>query len=180
MVAAAAALSPTYKQTGPILAQPNDRLRRRFTIGFLHAMLLQLVLGTAYRHMGQVHILGTHIVMSLVVVVFGVAAGSMHVSGRPDSGHAGQTFVRIGRWTLGILAFQFLLGWAAFWMVLSADRDGSIPLSDELENAADVPIAEMLITTAHQANGALLLAMATLGFMWTRRIRRAAAAQAGS
>jgi hypothetical protein len=32
------------------------------------------------------------------------------------------------------------------------------------------PWAEVLVTTAHQANGAALLALATLAAVWTRRL----------
>jgi hypothetical protein len=64
------------------------------------------------------------------------------------------TLRRIGLGLVIVVGLQFALGWAAFF-VGGAERTAANP-------------AEALIRTAHQANGAVLIAFAALAFVWSR------------
>jgi len=141
---------------------PNARRLRFFTTGFLHATILQLILGAMHRHFRDNHSLYSHMAFSMIVLVFAVIAG---FSARAVPGERlgmGPILRRIGAWTVGVVGFQFILGWIAFLM-----------------GGREVPAAnaeQALIRTLHQANGALVLALAVLAFTWTRRLLRAQAA----
>lgn len=50
----------------------------------------------------------------------------------------------------------------------AVDPDRYIPVGHEVETAAQVPIAKAIVKTVHQANGALVLAMVSLAFVWSR------------
>ncbi|MEX2217693.1 MAG: hypothetical protein WD749_02950, partial [Phycisphaerales bacterium] len=72
---------------------------------------------------------------------------------------------RLGGWALVVVVIQFTLGWAAFLML--AD-----PVGGRKALAAEVSVAGALTRTAHQANGALLLAVAMGLYLWARRLLR--------
>jgi cytochrome c oxidase assembly protein subunit 15 len=138
---------------------------------------LQLALGATYRHLGQPHALWTHAAFSLVVVAlasmtgFGLKklAADAPDGSRPASVRSG--LKRIGRGLAHVVGLQFLLGWAALG-IIGLQPSRTIPVGAEIHTAEQVGIAEALIRTAHQANGALLLAFATLAFVWARWLRR--------
>ncbi len=160
-VALAAFLSPTFRATAPLAASPTDRRLRFFTTGLLHATLLQLLLGAIYRHLRESHALWTHAGFSLIVLIVALAAGFMLINRRTELPALTRTLSRLGKTLVGVVVLQFLLGWAAFSMTGKDHQSGDL--------------AETLVRTAHQANGALLLATATLAFTWTRRLLRATA-----
>lgn len=167
IVALAVVLGPTFRRGGcPASAQvPGGRAARFWTTGLLHAALLQLVLGAAYRHLRGSHALWTHAAFSIIVVIFAFAAGFALLS--LGNGEAGRAHLRrTGRLILTIVFAQFALGWAAF------------AVSGPNHEAAST--TEALIRTGHQANGALLLATATAAFVWVRRLIAPAEASAGS
>ena len=137
---------------------------RQFTIVLLVCLLIQLGLGAAYRHLGTDlgtsapaanHALLGHIVMAVVVAIMvmfvGLRASSME--GR-DS-----VFVWLGRTLLISIGAQIVLGIAAVAAVMMRPEAGT---------TADVPGWEVLLTSAHQANGALLLALSLLLVAWYR------------
>ncbi|MBX3404806.1 MAG: COX15/CtaA family protein [Phycisphaeraceae bacterium] len=176
IVALAAALSPLFKSA---LRVPPNRAHRRFkafATGFTHALILQLVFGAMYRHMRSGHALWTHAGFSLVIVLLALLAGfaAMALTRPAEEGQPAPlgnepgavdlacTLGRIGWGMVIVVGLQFALGWAAFF-VGGEHRTAASPL-------------EALIRTAHQANGAALVALAALGFVWSRWILRRATA----
>lgn len=176
IVALAAALSPLFKSD--VRFPPNAAQRRfkAFATGFTHALILQLVFGAMYRHLRSNHALWTHAGFSLVVVLLALFAGFAAMAlarpaeeGRPaplgnEPGAADLacTLGRIGWGMVIIVGLQFVLGWAAFF-VGGDHRTAASPF-------------EAIIRTAHQANGAALIALAALGFVWSRWVLRRASA----
>lgn len=169
VVALAAFLSPTFKAPAQAGAASGDRRLRILATGLLHSLLMQLVLGAAFRHLGHPHMVYAHAAFSLVVVVFAVAGGFAGVARGAAGDAIGLILARTGRWIVGVVAVQFLLGWVTLWAVLSAPERGPVPRAHELATAPPVPVHEAMIATAHQANGALLLALAVLLLAWARR-----------
>jgi heme A synthase len=176
MVAIAAYLSPTYRGISAGDWVEGDRRRRALTTAALHTTIIQLVFGAIYRHVGQakgsMHALWTHAGFSVVVVVVTLMAG-FALRARPSDGSGlCRTLRRVGTGMLAVVMIQFLLGWGAFITVLQVGARGEAPLSAELATAAPVPAYAAFISTAHQANGALLLALATLGAAFMRQLWR--------
>lgn len=156
LVALAIVLTPTFRQS-PFTGQvEGGRPARFWTTGLLHSLILQLVFGAMYRHFRAPHALWTHAGFAIVVVIFAMAAGFVLIARAERGGRIDLVLARTGRWLLAVVAIQFTLGWAAFGLSTPAQQ-------------AATP-AEALIRTAHQANGALLIAVATLAFVWTRRL----------
>ncbi len=176
-VCVAAWLSPLYR-TAEITPDPADRKRKALATGTLHALLMQLVLGAAFRHLrredspGAMHALWTHIGFALVVVGLAFAAGFL-LRSRAGADGVSRLIRRLGTGLVVVVGVQFALGWLAFWAVLSTPRRGPVPTSDQVPHAEAVPLAEALVGTLHQANGALLMALAALAVVWTRRAWRA-------
>ena len=98
----------------------------------------------------------SHIGFSVVVLIMALLAG-FGAAGLPeDASGIGRVIRRCGAWLLVIAIVQFLLGWTTF------------SLGGKDPKAASA--AQALLRTAHQANGALLLAVAVVAFLWTRRL----------
>ncbi|MBC7835210.1 MAG: COX15/CtaA family protein [Phycisphaerales bacterium] len=178
-IAVAAFLSPTYqslvREGAPHWSTRVDGARklRGFATGLFHAMVLQLALGATFRHLkfegspGAMHALYAHAAFSLIVTghaiaagLYGMRAGRSVLVGRP---RLGQTLIRAGSGALFVVGVQFALGWGAFLAVLSAPRSGE-------GQVLTVTPVQALITNSHQANGALLLALATVLLVFSRRI----------
>jgi len=157
LVSLAVVLAPTWRSAGPD-QEPAPLLRRLrlFSTGLLHASILQLVFGAAYRHFRDSHSLWAHIGFSLVVVILAMGAGFLAVATAGEHGGIGRSIRRLGRAVLVVVLLQFLLGWLAL-LAGGTSREAPGP-------------AQALIRTVHQANGALLLALATALFLWTRRL----------
>ena len=66
---------------------------------------------------------------------------------------------RIGKTLLILVCLQLLLGGGAMIVVLMRSGEG------------EIPIMEVIITTAHQTTGALLLALSILLAVWVRRLQ---------
>lgn len=142
------------------------RRLRAFATGAAHATILQLILGAMYRHFRSDHALWTHAGFSILVVIFAVAAGFGTQALPPmrgPAGHVRDVLRRVGIWLVAVVGLQFLLGWVTF----AVGGRG---------HEADSPV-QALIRTVHQANGALLLALATVLYIWSRAMapRRPAA-----
>lgn len=173
IVALAASLSPLFKSE---LRLPAHRMHRRFkafATGFTHALILQLIFGAMYRHMRSGHALWSHAGFAIIVVVLALMAGfvAIGLSRRSEEGEPARigdhpalacTLRRIGLAMVAVVSLQFALGWVAFFVGGEA-RTAASPL-------------EAIVRTAHQANGAGLIALAALGFVWSRWLFRRAAA----
>ena len=122
-------------------------------------MVLQLILGALYRHMisdpelaaKATHVLYTHIAVAVLVLVFAVIIG-LRLVGRENV-----TLKKCGLSVLILVGVQLLLGGGALIAVLL--RDGT-----------EIPLIEVLVTTAHQANGALLLGASFATYAWVKRM----------
>lgn len=148
----AAFLSPRWT-TGPAPPQRPDSLMRTLILAALLAYLLQLFLGAGLRHTGHPGFLHPHIALSIVVLVLSLMAGframARHRDVRPM-----KFFGTIMAHAVGV---QFLIGLLALFIALP-NRD----------NPSHLP--SLIIATAHQFLGALLIASTCIVFAWTMRI----------
>lgn len=174
-VALAVILHRVYFEAAASDPQAQDRKRRRFCTGILHALALQLILGATFRHLrhagnpGAMHVLWTHVAWSVVVVIFSLAAGFLGRTRKGD--RLADRFTRTaGGTVLGVVFFQFLLGWAALAFVMMSHDKTGVPLYTDLDNAPPIKPVEAIIRTTHQATGAFLLAAATALCVVARRI----------
>jgi len=158
----AAVTSTTWRSAGNAVASLKARSDRLMTGILLGAMMIQLGLGAAYRHLVTVpeinttHILYTHIVMSIVVL--GLVG---HVAVRCAMRHRDKPVLpTLGQSMILVVMLQLALGVGALILVSIVTRDPQSPAAT----------SEVIVTTLHQANGALLLGLAMLSVVWTRRL----------
>ncbi len=166
-VALAVMLTPTYRAEQTL--EPDAKLKKAKTwaVAGAHVLLLQLILGAVYRHLkyegatGASHVLWTHIGFSIIVLLIALVAGFRATSASDNAGVYGRGMLLSGR-TLGVLVgVQWLIGWLALFGVMMA-----------LSNSPEDPRPQGLgaiATTAHQLNGAFVLASASAVMVWTRR-----------
>jgi cytochrome c oxidase assembly protein subunit 15 len=152
LVALAVVTSSRWK-TGP----PADRvssagLDRTLSVAFVSALLVQLILGALLRHLSAGLIV--HITMACFVAVLGLAAGARAWGLNRER----PLLERLGTVLLLLVPLQLLLGIGA--LVAVTGRDSSLP----------PPPADVSLSTAHQATGAVLLASAVMLALWTGRL----------
>lgn len=164
LVGFAVTLSGVWVAPGRLEPEPVLRKYKLFATMALHSCLLQHLLGAMYRHMkyggssGVSHLLYTHAAVALVVFVASIVAvivGSSAARAAAELGPAIRTWTARGG---AFVSIQFLLGWGAFFAV---SHDKGVLTSPS-------PITAT-ITTAHQANGALLLGSLTVMWLLARR-----------
>jgi cytochrome c oxidase assembly protein subunit 15 len=148
-------LTPNQKLIEPALAR---RVKFLCTLT-MHSLILQLILGAWYRHFHSKHVLYTHIAFSIVVLIGATLAGFTLGGEKARQNIVGSTIGKLGLALSTVAMIQFLLGWITFAYVGTTPDTASIP--------------QALIRTAHQANGAILLALAAACFVWGRRLGRA-------
>ena len=131
----------------------------------LGAIVLQLFLGACYRHLATPPLDGApkpeppawamhgHLTFSIAVVVIALIAG-LRAKARRDAGIP--IVPAAGRTVNALVGLQFLLGIIAF-------------VTTVLRRTTEIPIWELVPTSAHQANGALLLAASAVLFATVRR-----------
>lgn len=123
----------------------------------------QLVLGACYRHL-QVHgeaglvehplwALHSHIAFGVLVAALAIAVGVRSWGRHGDR----PVLRRLGLALIAAIVLQLLLGTAALVAVF-------------VRPGVEIPVWELLITSAHQATGALLLGLSTMLALWTRRL----------
>ncbi len=138
------------------MAEPfeKDRKLKAFATAALHSTILQLIFGAAYRHMkdqpGGMHALWSHVAFSFIVLVAGALAGFIAAGITARGGLTG-LLRQLGRWMLVVLFAQVLLGWVTLFAVMRSRGMGG-----EAES-----VGRVLLRTAHQANGAVLLGLVT-------------------
>lgn len=148
----AAVLSVRWRSTS--LEQREDSILPSASLLLLLALGLQLVLGSITRHFQHPHVMYTHVGFALIVFVLAVFVG-FRASGR----HAAEPVLRIlGKALVHTTMLQVLLGLATLWAVLPY-QPGKI----------DPPYA-VILATAHQGVGAILLGTAAMLAVWCRRI----------
>ena len=166
MACAAAATSTRWRRGALTIGEGRLSVDRQLAIVLLVCLLLQLLLGAVYRHMltemgakapGATHALMGHIAMAAVVAIVGVFVGlrGSAMEGRDD------VFKWIGRVLLVAIGLQILLGFGALAAVM---------MRPEIGATVDVPVWEVLVTSAHQANGAVLLMASALLVAWYLRV----------
>lgn len=162
IVAMAVYLSPAFKSTpeplSPGEAAGKPRQLKFFATGLLHSTILQLIFGAMFRHFRDNHSLWSHIGFSIVVLVMAMLAGFAAASIPGRLGGLGPIVRRCGVAVLVVVSIQFTLGWIAF--VLG------------VKNLEAQNTGQMIVRTAHQANGGLMLAAAVATFLWARRLYR--------
>jgi len=148
------------------------------------ALLLQLALGAAARHLahmdppsnGTGHARLTHAGFSFVVMGLLIVLGAMAMR-TARSGRGIAVLRRLGAGLHGVVTFQFLLGWAALGLVSTAKEPRPIPNPDQLDTAAPIRVGEAIVTTAHQATGAVLLLLTGITVAWIFRVASARTAR---
>lgn len=136
-------------------AERSDGFLRLFSMVLFVTLILQLVLGGGVRH-SEMHpkFLHTHLLVSVIVLVAAGLAGFRAIGKFKDV----TVLRKLGHATVHSIALQFLLGVAALIVLVMG--------KDDPENTP----AEIILATAHQANGALVLGAGTLLFLWVRRL----------
>ena len=133
----------------------------RWVLFLCVAMILQLMLGAAYRHMigdealapKATHILYTHIAVAFLVLVFAIVVGLRCM-------HRGNSLLKkLGIILHSLVLLQLLLGGGALVVIL-------------INKGETHPLYEVLVTTAHQANGALLLGASFVTFVFVSRLKQ--------
>lgn len=159
----AVALSPTFREIGERGVDVDPAVVKRFktfATAATHTLILQLIMGAWYRHFRADHPLYTHIVLSVVVVVLVLLAAFTLNSPAMRASLVGQRCGWIGTWLVIVVGVQFALGWVAFIF-------GGKTVQAET-------IAQALIRTSHQANGALIIALVAAAYAWALRVKRVA------
>ena len=169
MALAATATSHRWSERG--FAQDSRTGSERTIASFLVLLLLvQLGVGAAYRHLasgtqlgprdgGALSLLMVHITLAAVVAILTIAVGIQALS-------RGGVMRRMGIVLLVLVGLQLILGVGAVVGVY-------VPAQGE--QAASTPGWAVLLTSVHQANGALLLMAATVTAAWAGRLWKAPA-----
>lgn len=153
-VALAALLSRAARTgDGYAIAKENKGARRVriFATAAMHSTIIQLVFGAMYRHLrdgkGGGHALMAHMAFSLVVVITAGLAASAAVSLKDQKRDPlAASIASAGSFLFLVFTVQFALGWITW--ALGGKTHNPEPW-------------QAVLRTAHQANGALLLAVVT-------------------
>jgi cytochrome c oxidase assembly protein subunit 15 len=152
MVALAVFVSPTWTGTRPPTPTPRARAERMLGDLLTAAVVCQLVLGAIQRHLERGLLL--HVSFAVVVLAIAVAYGA-----RLWGFYQGQPLLqRLGRLLAAVAVIQVMLGVLALFAVQSF-----VP-------GAPRTAWEVLLTTAHQGGGSVLLGCAVMATLWTRRL----------
>jgi cytochrome c oxidase assembly protein subunit 15 len=166
IVLLAVSTSSTWLSDRRPSAMVSVRTDRVAGIVLLAAICLQVVLGAMFRHLQPQAGVSQGLLMGLlhghsfigatfaaVMALFCILRSLGFYGGHPP-------IKRTGLWLLYVVILQLLLGIAAFVVVPKGPRDPD----------AVIPKLEVVLTTLHQANGALLLALAASLVAWQRRL----------
>jgi len=167
--AIAVTTSPRWRLRRDPATTPAAKIDRTWSTVLVCGFLVQLALGAMYRHTLHVHVLYTHILWALFVLGMVIFVGGRAWRGNPAATADDQRLLmKFGKATLHTSGLQIALGVVAMIAVLSR---GSAPptTSGTATPIGTIPLWEIVFTSAHQAIGALLLAMATMLMLWTRR-----------
>ncbi|HOX24685.1 MAG TPA: COX15/CtaA family protein [Candidatus Krumholzibacteria bacterium] len=152
VVAIAAFVTRRWRDGPPAIARAGAGLDHRLGAWFLGAVVLQLALGALLRHADAA--LHAHLTLAVAVLVLGGLSGSRLLLKHRDL----PLLRRLGRLLHAGLGLQLVLGFAALVARnLAGPGGGPHP-------------ADVVVTTFHQAVGALLLALAVLCLLWSRRL----------
>ena len=151
MVALAVVTSARWKGDEPPRAVPSVATDRSLQLWLVAALVVQLVLGAVQRHLAQGLLI--HITLAAVVTMLAIVAGA-----RAWGLYGGVAPIgRLGQAVMAMVAVQITLGIAA----LAVTQGRAV--------VGDPTTLEVTMATAHQAGGALLLALAVALALWSRR-----------
>ncbi len=158
MVALAAFTSSGWTAPAAPAANPHARSEQVFAALLVGVVLIQLILGAVQRHLAR----GLVFHASFAVVVLGLAL--VHGARLLALYTEPRLLAGLGRLLTTAVTVQVMLGIGALFAVQA--------------RVAGAPRAswDVLLTTAHQAGGSVLLGCAVLSALWTRRLL----AQAGT
>jgi cytochrome c oxidase assembly protein subunit 15 len=143
-------LSPAWRRAESAPPHASAGVDRALGIVCLGILAVQLILGAVLRHFNW----GLHLHLTFAAIVL-IGVGALAI--RSWAIYESVTAVsRMGLAVLWILLVQILLGGGALVAVWSESPGETHPL-------------QVLVTTAHQTTGALLLAAATVLVLWQRR-----------
>ncbi len=147
----------------------SSSLHRTMTIVLVIALVVQLAIGAAYRHLagepavgprdGQaMALLMVHVTLAVAVAILAIAVGLQGSSMRG-------VLRTLGVVLLAVVVLQLLLGVGAVVGVYAPDAS---------LQGTQTPAWAVLLTSMHQANGALLLMAAAVTAGWARHLRERA------
>ncbi|MBM4109511.1 MAG: hypothetical protein FJ255_12010 [Phycisphaerae bacterium] len=175
LLAAAASIATTLSSCANAAdrARPvsRDRRRRVLSTALVLVLAVQLLFGAMYRHTLTMHPLWAHAAFSLVTVAIAAYAGSLAM-GRRSGQDVDHPLRRLGVTLHALVGLQFLLGWVAFYLVMTASSRGGVPTHDLMDATPMAPPHDVLLRTLHQANGAVLLAISAALATLLRRLPR--------
>lgn len=153
LTALAAFTSSTWKSAKVPVVRPSASVDRALGVVLMGALVVQLVLGAFQRHLASGLLI--HVTLAVLVSVLAIACGV-----RAWGLNRGEPILRrTGVALMLVTQCQLLFGVGA----LIATSGGGV-----LSRAAEV-----MVTTTHQATGAILLAVAVLLASWNHRLLQA-------
>jgi cytochrome c oxidase assembly protein subunit 15 len=152
MVAIALFTSTGWRRREAGIVRPSAGTDRALSAALVVLLIVQLMLGAFQRHFERGILL--HIGMAAVVTVVAVVVGARAWGVRPNV----DLLERQGPRLIGLVVLQLMLG------------VGALAVTTMAADAPSPPAWEVAVTTAHQATGAALLAMAVIVLLWTYRL----------
>lgn len=165
----AASLTHTWREkldVNPELA----RSARKWTDIAIGGLFLQLILAAMYRHLGSGHAIMTHAGFAIIATMLLLMSAFSLIKIAKESG-GNRTLKRVGMFMMHGVGLQIVLGIVAFVMLGDHGASDRVVMHDKLAEAPPVPLANVLVATAHQLLGACLLMASALAAVWVRRVR---------
>lgn len=162
LAAIAAILSVRWLTLDRARSTPDRTLRTVSLLLFI-ALVIQLSMGSAARHLNQAHALWTHVGFAVIVLVCCTLAGFRAIARSKATPKATPTLRRLGHAIVHTVGLQLVLGIVTLLLVLPY-QPGKVD-----------PPATVLLATAHQATGALLIGVAAMLAAWALLINSAGA-----
>lgn len=149
MLAALALVTSTPWRSARAIGASRAPFERRLGVVLLFSIVLQILLGALYRHLGMG--LMIHISCAMIVLLIAAAVGFRAWALYRDQ----EGLKRLGLLVLGTASVQVLLGFFALAVV----GVGGVPQI--------ITTSEMIFATLHQAFAAVFLAVSLLLVLWT-------------
>ncbi len=134
------------------LIRNSAKIDRPLNVLLVILIVVQLLYGAILRHVAGGLLI--HITLALVVMVAAVACGARAWGLYEEK----PLLQKLGLWLIGITFVQIVLGFLTLAALGYAERVQSLTVWD------------VTIATIHQANGALILALAVQLMLWTFRL----------